>query len=44
MTWETPQVVELEMNAEIGGYQADDSREGEEPIATTSEPELSEAR
>jgi hypothetical protein len=33
MPWETPAFVEIDMNAEIGGYQADDDeRELDEPI------------
>jgi hypothetical protein len=24
MTWETPELVEIDMSAEIGGYQGDD--------------------
>jgi hypothetical protein len=32
MLWEAPAFVELDMNAEIGGYQQDGSRETDEPI------------
>lgn len=32
MAWEKPTAVEIDMNAEIGGYQADEERETDEPI------------
>lgn len=32
MAWEEPAVVEIDMNAEVGGYQADEERDTDEPI------------
>ncbi|HTQ04580.1 MAG TPA: hypothetical protein VMI54_12020 [Polyangiaceae bacterium] len=35
MSWETPSFVEINMNAEIGGYNPDfDDREPNEPVTT----------
>ena len=33
MPWETPTIVEIDMNAEIGAYQQDDGGERQDPIA-----------
>jgi hypothetical protein len=32
MTWETPTIVEIDMNAEIGAYQEDDGGDRQDPI------------
>lgn len=32
MAWEKPSLVEIDMNAEIGAYQEDDSGERQDPI------------
>ncbi len=37
MPWEEPAFVELEMNAEIGAYQQDDSREADEPVVAADD-------
>ncbi len=44
MSWETPSFVEINMNAEIGGYNPDfDDREPNEPvIAPEAAPQPSE--
>ena len=33
MPWETPTLIEIDMNAEIGAYQPDDGGERQDPIA-----------
>ena len=39
MSWETPSFVEINMNAEIGGYNPDfDDREPSEPITSEEVP------
>jgi hypothetical protein len=44
MTWETPELVEIDMSAEIGGYQGDDfgpdAGERTEPTRTKTAPAL----
>ena len=37
MHWEAPAFVELDMNAEIGGYQQDGSRETDEPVVESDD-------
>ena len=32
MPWETPTLIEIDMNAEIGAYQQDDAGDRQEPI------------
>jgi hypothetical protein len=36
MDWETPEAIEIRMDAEIGGYQQDDGGDENEPVV---EPE-----
>ncbi len=36
MRWQTPEVFEVKMDAEIGSYQVDDERDEAPPFATTS--------
>ena len=39
MSWETPSFVEINMSAEIGGYNPDfDDREPNEPVASKEAP------
>jgi hypothetical protein len=39
MSWETPSFVEINMSAEIGGYNPDfDDREPSEPVAKEAAP------
>jgi hypothetical protein len=39
MAWETPSMIDIEMNAEIGAYQEDDGGERPEPIVENESPE-----
>jgi hypothetical protein len=40
MSWETPSFVEINMSAEIGGYNPDfDDREPSEPVVSTESAE-----
>jgi|SwirhirootsSR3_FD_contig_81_1396375_length_404_multi_2_in_0_out_0_3 hypothetical protein len=38
MTWETPSITEIDMNAEIGAYQEDDGGNPYEPIVSAETP------
>jgi hypothetical protein len=43
MPWEKPTLVEIDMNAEIGAYQEDDSGgDRQEPIAEPDRPDFNE--
>ncbi len=39
MTWETPSLVEVDMNAEIGAYQEDDGGDRQDPIVERDDDE-----
>jgi hypothetical protein len=38
MIWDTPEVEEIKMDAEIGSYQLDDEERGAHPRSRASEP------
>ena len=42
MDWKKPEVLELNMSAEIGAYQDDSGERDESPIATPQEASLAE--
>ena len=43
MTWHAPELIELNMSAEIGGYQEDFDERGDAPAFPVAEPAADDA-